>query len=99
MAVYQLWLDESMTYSSALFTSKVTKELRRDSLSLEQAQHNKYQRIINELNIKPGNTILEVGCGWGGFAEKAIENDCTVHGITLSEEQLEYAKKRFTSKC
>jgi len=91
---YELWLDESMTYSSALFTTKTTSKLSRDTISLKQAQDNKYQRIIEELKVKAGDNILEVGCGWGGFAEKAIENDCNVHGITLSKEQLSYAKQR-----
>ena len=91
---YQLWLDESMTYSSALFTSKPSSEMTRETQSLEEAQCNKYQRILDEIEAKDGQSILEVGCGWGGFAEKAIEKGCKVHGITLSQEQLDYANKR-----
>ena len=93
---YELWLDESMTYSSALFSSKTTSDSAQAYQSLAFAQDNKYQRILDELEVKKGQTILEVGCGWGGFAEKAVEKGCNVHGITLSEEQLEYANKRLT---
>lgn len=91
---YQLWLDKSMTYSSALFTSDISSIDSQEKLTLEQAQKNKYQRIINEINPDKGDSILEVGFGWGGFAEIALKTDCKVHGITLSEEQLNYAKKR-----
>jgi cyclopropane-fatty-acyl-phospholipid synthase len=101
---YQLWLDESMTYSAALFSEKSAKkwggvsktanstDIQRQSLV--DAQHNKYQRILDELQCKPNDSILEVGCGWGGFAEKALEQGCAVHGVTLSHEQLAYAKQR-----
>ncbi|MEH6455960.1 MAG: cyclopropane-fatty-acyl-phospholipid synthase family protein [Cocleimonas sp.] len=91
---YQLWLDKSMTYSSALFTSKVSLQTAIEDQSLELAQENKYQRILNEIDAKENQLILEVGCGWGGFAEKAVDQGCTVHGITLSQEQLDYANKR-----
>lgn len=78
---YQLWLDKSMTYSSALF-------LKEDQ-TLEQAQKNKYQRILSKLN---GKTILEIGCGWGGFASQAIKSGYQVTGLTLSKEQKKYAE-------
>ena len=91
---YELWLDDSMTYSSALFASKATLQTVKEDQSLELAQNNKYQRILDEINAKEGQKILEVGCGWGGFADKAAEKGCNVHGITLSEEQLDYANKR-----
>jgi len=91
---YALWLDKGMTYSAALFTPKVSGNLASEQQSLGEAQNNKYQRILDELEVKAGQSILEVGCGWGGFAEKALENGCAIHGITLSEEQLEYAHKR-----
>ena len=91
---YQLWLDQSMTYSSALFASKVSSKIQSADQSLAQAQDNKYQRILDELNAKADQTILEVGCGWGAFAEKALEKGCELHGVTLSEEQLNYANKR-----
>lgn len=85
-AFYQLWLDPSMTYSSALFSG--------NEMSLEQAQHNKYQHILDQLNAKPGAHILEVGCGWGGFAEYAAEKGYHVTGITISDEQFAFAKER-----
>ncbi len=91
---YRLWLDQGMTYSSALFASKATSNNVREDQSLAKAQDNKYQRILDELNAEAGQSILEVGCGWGGFAEKALEKGCHLHGVTLSEEQLEYANKR-----
>ena len=87
---YRLWLDPSMSYSSALFDRTDTVEP-----SLEQAQHAKYRRILDRLAPTPGDTILEVGCGWGGFAEMAVMHyGCRVHGITLSPSQLAYAQGR-----
>ena len=84
---YRLWLDESMTYSSALFDV--------EGLSLAQAQQRKYRRILEQLRAQPGQTILEVGCGWGGFAEVAArEFECRVVGLTLSPAQLAYARER-----
>ena len=84
---YRLWLDPSMSYSAALFGDT--------GGSLEQAQHAKYLRILDQLAPKPGETILEVGCGWGGFAEMAVTRyGCRVHGITLSPSQLAYAQDR-----
>lgn len=83
---YRLWLDDTMSYSSALFTQR--------EQSMEQAQTNKYQRILDELNWQVGDHILEIGCGWGGFAERAAQQGCNVTGITLSSEQLEYANQR-----
>lgn len=83
---YSLWLDPSMTYSSALY--KTGKE------DLTTAQHNKYDRILDRLDNQSGS-ILEIGCGWGGFAERAAQrSNHSVKGITLSEEQHNYAKKR-----
>ena len=83
---YKLWLDETMTYSSALFDDK--------NLSLNDAQKNKYQRILDVIDIKPGERILEIGCGWGGFMEYAISKGYEVTGITISDEQYKYTKKR-----
>ena len=80
---YQLWLDRTMTYSSAFFDNK--------QLSLEQAQENKYQRIIDNLGLKPGQSILEIGCGWGGFMEYASKKGYKVKGITISDEQHKFA--------
>ncbi len=84
---YRLWLDPSMTYSSALFSD-------RQNQSTESAQTAKYQRILNLTGAKPGDTILEIGCGWGGFAEHAARQGIRVHGITLSREQLAFARAR-----
>lgn len=82
---YKLWLDETMTYSSALFDSP--------DQPLVQAQHNKYDRILNRLS--DSGTLLEVGCGWGGFAERALhKNDFTMKGLTISKSQYDYAHKR-----
>ena len=85
-AFYQLWLDPSMTYSSALFS---------EGASLEQAQDAKYRRIASQLQLQPGQRVLEIGCGWGGFAETAArDNGAHVTGLTLSTEQLAYARQR-----
>lgn len=84
---YQLWLDPSMTYSSAWFGGRYDQ-------SLYMAQNAKYERILNLLQPQPGARILEIGCGWGGFAEMAARRGCEVHGITLSKEQLQYARQR-----
>jgi cyclopropane-fatty-acyl-phospholipid synthase len=84
---YERWLDETMTYSSARFD--------RPDESLEQAQRNKYRSIADHAGIGPGMRVLEIGCGWGGFAEYAAsERDCDVVAITLSTEQASYARKR-----
>ncbi len=85
---YKLWLDGSMTYSSALYT-----EAANGDLALAQTE--KYRAILGELNVKAGDTVLEIGCGWGGFAEIAAR-DAAVHvtGLTLSHEQLAYARQR-----
>ena len=87
-AFYMLWLDPSMTYSSALFT----KEAGGD---LQLAQRAKYQAIVDQLELAPGQKVLEIGCGWGGFAEMAArEAGVHVTGLTLSTEQLAYAQLR-----
>ena len=84
---YKLWLDPSMTYSAALF--------KTDTESLQQAQFNKNQRILEMLNPSPGDHIIEIGCGWGGFAEHALQQkDVQIHGVTLSEEQLRWSRNR-----
>jgi cyclopropane-fatty-acyl-phospholipid synthase len=87
-AFYQLWLDPSMTYSSALFTPET-----KGNLQLAQAA--KYRAILDQLELKPGAKVLEIGCGWGGFAEMAArEAGAHVTGLTLSTEQLAYANAR-----
>ena len=81
---YKLWLDPTMTYSSAMFNNK--------DETLEEAQKNKYQRIIDTINPKSTDHILEVGCGWGGFATMAaLQTGCKVTCLTLSQEQYQYA--------
>ena len=85
---YKLWLDPSMTYSAAKFSPG-------ESMSLEQAQRCKYLSLLKMLRPEPGQTILEIGCGWGGFAEVAAkEFGCKVHGVTLSPSQLEWSRDR-----
>jgi cyclopropane-fatty-acyl-phospholipid synthase len=84
---YELWLDPSMTYSAALFDT--------GSNSLEAAQQRKMRRVCEQLQLAPGKTLLEIGCGWGGFSELAArEYGAEVVAITLSREQLAYAQKR-----
>jgi cyclopropane-fatty-acyl-phospholipid synthase len=83
---YRLWLDPSMTYSSALFEGDLHQEL-------ESAQKAKYQRVLREIGAKKNQKVLEIGCGWGGLAEQAVRQGTHVKGLTLSKEQLEYAKE------
>ena len=87
---YRLWLDKSMTYSCALFNGDT-------SLQLYEAQRAKYERILQRLAPEPGNRILEIGCGWGGFMEIAATHGCHVTGVTLSSEQADYARQRLAS--
>jgi len=84
---YKLWLDETMTYSSAIF--------KNEKESLTEAQENKYQLLIDSLGIKSHHKVLEIGCGWGGFAEYAAKKvGCTIKGITISPSQLKFATNR-----
>lgn len=84
---YKLWLDKSMTYSSALFDKTTT--------CLSDAQRHKYLRIADKIELKDGDKLLEIGCGWGGFAEIAArEYGCQVTALTLSEEQAKSCEKR-----
>jgi len=88
-AFYEKWLDPSMTYSSAVFHTGAN--------DLEQAQKAKYQALADSIGIKPGDHVLEIGCGWGGFAEYAAsECGARVTGLTISREQLDYAQKRMS---
>ncbi len=86
---YALWLDPGMAYSSALFDSPTQ--------SLEAAQHAKYRRILDRLAPAPDTRILEIGSGWGGFAEMAAAEQCHVTGLTLSRAQLDYARARLAT--
>jgi cyclopropane-fatty-acyl-phospholipid synthase len=84
---YRLWLDETMTYSSALFET--------GQESMEKAQVAKYKSIVDQMGAEPGDHILEIGCGWGGFAEYAArERGLRVTGLTISQEQYAYATDR-----
>lgn len=89
-AFYRLWLDPGMSYSSAVFADRRTE-------SLEQAQNRKYQRLLDDLQASPGERVLEIGCGWGGFAEAAARRGLRVTGVTLSREQLAYAQARIAA--
>ncbi len=84
---YQLWLDDTMTYSSALFVS--------GQESLETAQEQKYASMVDEMGAKPGDHVLEIGCGWGGFAEYAASvRGLRVTALTISQAQYDYALDR-----
>ena len=84
---FSLWLDKTLTYSSAIFD-----EQNKD---LTEAQNNKYQKLINLIQPNNGDKILEIGCGWGGFAEYLGKNyDVKLDCITISKKQFEYAKER-----
>jgi cyclopropane-fatty-acyl-phospholipid synthase len=86
-AFYGAWLDETMTYSAGLFENGQT--------SLEAAQTAKYAAIVDRMEVAPGEHVLEIGCGWGGFAEyAALERGLRVTGLTLSRAQLSYARER-----
>lgn len=87
---YALWLDETMTYSSALYAGK--------PLELAQAQRAKYARILDRF-ANPKSRVLEVGCGWGGFAEEAVARDHDVTGITISPSQHRFATQRLGAKA
>lgn len=84
---YALWLDETMTYSSALF--------RTGQEPLEKAQIQKYASMVDQMGARPGDHVLEIGCGWGGFAEYAAkERGLRVTGLTISRAQHDYAMAR-----
>jgi cyclopropane-fatty-acyl-phospholipid synthase len=84
---YSLWLDDTMTYSSALFET--------GQESTEKAQIAKYKSMVDQIGAQPGDHVLEIGCGWGGFAEYAAkERGLKVTGLTISEEQYKYAVDR-----
>ena len=86
-AFYSAWLDPTMTYSAARYAAS--------GEDLTEAQHAKYHALARQLDLKPGDRVLEIGCGWGGFAEIAAgEYGAHVTGLTLSTEQLAYAKAR-----
>ncbi len=86
-AFYELWLDGTMNYSSAIFDTPET--------SMKDAQNAKVRRALNMARVKPGDRVLEIGCGWGALAEMATtEFDASLVGVTLSTEQLAWAQAR-----
>jgi cyclopropane-fatty-acyl-phospholipid synthase len=85
-AFYEAWLDQGMQYSSAIYSHETS--------TLEAAQSAKLDRIVDLLELKGGEQVLEIGCGWGALAERlAAEQECRVLGITLSQEQLDYVRE------
>ncbi len=86
-AFYDKWLDRSMTYSSAIFDD--------DAIELEDAQKKKYARLAENADIQSGHSVLEIGCGWGGFAEFAARDiGADVTALTISKEQFDFARQR-----
>jgi cyclopropane-fatty-acyl-phospholipid synthase len=85
---YAAWLDPGFTYSSARFT--------RPDLDLAAAQDEKVREVVDALGVRAGHRVLEIGCGWGGFAEAACRAGASVHGITVSENQLAFATDRMS---
>ena len=84
---FSLWLDDTLTYSSAIFNE--------NSKNLSEAQNNKYQKLIDLIKPNNGDKVLEIGCGWGGFAEYLGKKyDVKLDCITISKKQFEYAKQR-----
>ena len=84
---FSKWLDKSLTYSSAVY--------EKPNDNLEKAQKNKYQKLIDLLEVKDGNKVLEIGCGWGGFSEYLAKNyNVAIDCITISKKQFEFTKKR-----
>lgn len=84
---YSLWLDKTMTYSAAIF--------KNQNENLESAQLNKYDRLIERFE-SPNPSVLEIGCGWGGFAERCAEKSesADIRGVTISDEQFDYSRNR-----
>ncbi len=85
-AFYETWLDDTMSYSSAVFDGPGN--------SLEAAQRRKIHKVMEAAEVEPGKSYLEIGCGWGGVAEETAKAGADLRGITLSREQLEFAKTR-----
>lgn len=97
---YGAWLDESMTYSSALFEATGHLDDPRattppaDGEALARAQRAKYERILDQADVQAGDRVLEIGFGWGGFAELAAQRGAHVTGVTIATEQLDHARRR-----
>jgi cyclopropane-fatty-acyl-phospholipid synthase len=87
---FALFLDPTMGYTCAYF--------ERDDMTLEEAQNAKFDLALGKLNLEPGMTLLDIGCGWGGALQRAIEKfDVYVSGITLSRNQFEYSKAKLAA--
>ncbi len=87
-AFYELWLDDTMNYSSAWFEGDLSQPM-------QQAQHAKVRRALRMAGVKPGDRVLEIGCGWGALAEKAVQEfGASLVGVTLSTEQLANGQRR-----
>jgi len=86
-AFYTLWLDPTMSYSSAWFSEGAKQDLT-------EAQRAKIERILDSLQTKPGDHVLEIGCGWGGVMEESLRSNRAITGLTLSTEQKAFAEKR-----
>jgi cyclopropane-fatty-acyl-phospholipid synthase len=87
---YQQWLDAGMSYSAGLFSSI--------DETLEQAQNVKLDRVLSLLELAGGESVLEIGCGWGALAERLVQKRCNLTGITLSTEQLVYSQQRLSGQ-
>jgi len=89
---YSLWLDKTMTYSSAIYKDQ--------GESLERAQLNKYDRLIERFETN-SPSVLEIGCGWGGFAERCADklSDANISGVTISDEQFNYSSDRLNQRA
>lgn len=88
---YDLWLDETKSYSSGIYTSNET--------SLYQSQVNKYQRVLDQIQVTPGQEVLEIGCGWGGFLSHLMTNtQASYTGVTLSKQQFQYVDELIRKK-
>jgi cyclopropane-fatty-acyl-phospholipid synthase len=87
---YRLWLDPGMTYSAAIFG--------HPEEPLETAQERKYARLLELAGARPGQRLLEIGCGWGGFAAHAARRGVVVSGVTLSRAQLDWGRRRATAE-
>ena len=88
---YSVWLDQTMSYSSAFFG--------HEAQSLKSGQIAKYRLVLDALGLQGRSEILEIGCGWGGFAEVAAEHGHQVTGLTISREQLDYARRRLGDRA
>jgi cyclopropane-fatty-acyl-phospholipid synthase len=89
---YSRWLDPSMTYSSALYEAPCQP--------LDQAQNAKYAALARSIDLKPGQHVLEIGCGWGGFAEFAAkEVGAKVTGVTISQAQHDFARSACSTRA